>query len=167
MVEVEFDCVNMEFKLEEIVKDQVEDYLKYVFLFFVGVGFKVDVICSMVVGFEFGMAMVFFDYLDGISEVGNFVILDWLFMGVFIVIFWLLFKDQDKDGIVDEEDNCLKIKGNWLVFGCLDEDGDGVEDFEDFCLGEFGLCSFNGCLDMDFDGIVDWEDWCFNIQGSK
>lgn len=165
--EAEFDRANTEFKSEEIAKDQAEDYPKHAFLLPVGVGLKADVTRSMVVGFEFGTATAFSDYLDGISEAGNPATPDWLPTGALTVTFRLLPKDQDKDGIADEEDNCPKIKGNWSAFGCPDEDGDGVEDLEDLCLGEPGPRSLNGCPDTDLDGIADREDRCPNTKGSK
>jgi hypothetical protein len=121
----------------------------------------------MVIGFEFSTATAFTDHLDGISEAGNPATPDWLPSGALTVTFRLLPKDQDRDGIADEEDHCPKIKGNWSAFGCPDEDGDGVEDLEDLCLGEPGPRSLNGCPDTDLDGIADREDRCLNIKGSK
>lgn len=164
--EAKFDRANTEFNSEGIAKDQAQSYPKHSFLLPVGVGLKADVTRSMVVGFEFSTATAFSDHLDGISEAGNPATPDWLPSGALTVAFRLFPKDQDKDGIADDEDNCPKIKGNWSAFGCPDEDGDGVEDLEDLCLGEPGPRSLNGCPDTDLDGIADREDRCPDTKGS-
>jgi len=162
-----FDRANTEFQAEEIAQDRAEVYPKNSFLLPVGVGLKADVTRSMVVGFELSTATAFTDLLDGISQAGNPSTPDWLPAGAFTVTFRILPKDQDRDGIADEEDNCPRIKGNWSALGCPDEDGDGVEDLEDLCLGEAGPRSLNGCPDTDLDGIADREDRCPNTRGTK
>lgn len=161
-----FDRGDTAFRGEGIESDQSQSYPKTSFMIPVGVGIKADVTRSMAVGFEFSTAAAFTDLLDGISEAGNPATNDWMPAGALTLTFRLLPKDQDKDGIADDEDHCPQIKGNWSAFGCPDEDGDGVEDLEDLCLGEPGLPKLNGCPDSDGDGIADREDQCPNLFGS-
>jgi len=79
-------------------------------------------------------------------------------------------KDKDKDGVVDEMDNCPNEKGLAEYNGCpppLDTDGDGVADAIDACPQVAGLQSFKGCPDTDNDGVVDSEDKCPEVKGTK
>ncbi|MEQ8705193.1 MAG: DUF6089 family protein [Phaeodactylibacter sp.] len=161
-----FERANAEFKAPEVEQDRSQTYPKNSFLLPVGIGIKADVTRSMVLGFEFSTAAAFTDLLDGISQAGNPATNDWMPSAALTVTFRLLPKDQDKDGIADEEDRCPQIKGNWSALGCPDEDGDGVEDLEDLCLGEPGLPRLNGCPDSDGDGIADREDRCPKVWGS-
>lgn len=164
--EASFKRADAEFKAAEINRDRAQTYPKSSFLLPVGVGIRADLSRSMVLGFEFSTATAFSDLLDGISEAGNPATNDWMPAAALTVSFRLLQKDQDKDGIADEEDSCPQIKGDWSAYGCPDEDGDGVEDLEDLCLGEPGLPKLNGCPDTDQDGIADREDRCPQIFGN-
>jgi outer membrane protein OmpA-like peptidoglycan-associated protein len=76
--------------------------------------------------------------------------------------------DKDKDGIVDDEDDCPLEPEDKDGFqdsdGCPDpdNDGDGVLDKDDMCPLEPGPAEFKGCpgTDKDGDGIVDALDKC-------
>ena len=56
--------------------------------------------------------------------------------------------DTDFDGILDHEDNCIKIAGPIENNGCPwpDTDGDGVLDKDDHCIDIPGLKSNHGCM---------------------
>ncbi|HLU94149.1 MAG TPA: thrombospondin type 3 repeat-containing protein, partial [Membranihabitans sp.] len=41
--------------------------------------------------------------------------------------------DIDKDGVIDEEDDCPEIPGLAQYNGCPDTDGDGIPDHKDLC----------------------------------
>jgi 1A family penicillin-binding protein len=81
-------------------------------------------------------------------------------------------KDADKDGVIDEDDECADTPANTEVDaqGCpvedetpLDTDGDGVPDLTDNCADtdEGAPVDANGCaVDTDNDGIPDTEDEC-------
>lgn len=102
--------------------------------------------------------------------------------------------DLDGDGVTDEVDECIKIKGPWQFKGCPDTDGDsipdksdlcpeihgklslrgcpdtdddGITDLKDSCPTVFGVAEFNGCPDTDLDGVPDTEDYCPNKLGLK
>jgi len=74
-------------------------------------------------------------------------------------------KDTDKDGIVDDKDECPETPGLAQFNGCPDSDGDGIADKDDDCPNVPGLAQFNGCPDSDGDGIVDGNDKCPNTPG--
>lgn len=163
----DFTQRNGEHRQAEIAADQAQAYPKSGFLMTVGGGLKADLSRRTVVGLEIRNATAFSDLIDGISQAGNPEAPDWMPAAQLTVTFRLLPKDQDKDGIADEDDACPQVRGNWSAFGCPDEDGDGVEDLEDLCLGEPGLPRLNGCPDRDFDGIADREDRCPDQPGSE
>lgn len=83
-------------------------------------------------------------------------------------------QDSDKDGIMNNEDNCPKqaedVDGYQDADGCpdLDNDSDGKPDSTDKCPGEAedddGFADDDGCPDPDNDkdGIVDEKDKCPN-----
>ena len=75
--------------------------------------------------------------------------------------------DTDKDGVVDDLDECPDMPGPASKNGCpiQDEDKDGIEDFEDECPAVAGLKVLGGCPDTDGDGIKDSEDACPDIAG--
>lgn len=76
-------------------------------------------------------------------------------------------KDRDRDGIPDNEDNCLTRKGAAITKGCPDKDGDGVADKDDECPDATGLLKYHGCPipDTDKDGVNDEKDKCLFIAG--
>lgn len=76
-------------------------------------------------------------------------------------------KDRDKDGIVDEKDECPDIKGLKNLNGCPDKDGDGIADQKDECPDVPGLAVFKGCPDTDEDGIPDHLDDCPTEKGPE
>lgn len=75
--------------------------------------------------------------------------------------------DTDKDGVVDDLDDCPNMPGPASKNGCpiQDRDKDGIEDFEDDCPELAGLKELGGCPDADGDGIKDSEDACPNLAG--
>lgn len=76
-------------------------------------------------------------------------------------------KDSDKDGVLDDDDECPEVFGLKEFNGCPDTDGDGVKDEDDECPKVPGPVEFNGCPDTDGDGVVDIKDACPKIQGTK
>lgn len=81
--------------------------------------------------------------------------------------------DTDKDGVVDNDDQCPNEKGQVECSGCpcpppppcpgdSDSDRDGICDSEDKCPSEFGTKKYNGCKipDTDGDGFNDEIDKC-------
>jgi len=76
-------------------------------------------------------------------------------------------KDRDKDGILDNDDQCPDEPGTAATQGCPDSDADGVADKDDKCPGIKGLVKYNGCPvpDTDGDGINDEEDKCPDVKG--
>ncbi len=73
--------------------------------------------------------------------------------------------DIDKDGVIDEEDDCPEIPGLAQYNGCPDTDGDGIPDHKDLCPDIAGSASGQGCPDSDGDGVIDPEDECPNLPG--
>ncbi|XOD67082.1 MAG: OmpA family protein [Flavobacteriales bacterium Tduv] len=78
-------------------------------------------------------------------------------------------KDRDKDGISDDEDQCLNIPGLKQFKGCPDTDGDGVPQHKDKCPNIAGPKENNGCpyKDTDRDGVPDKNDACPKVPGLK
>ncbi len=78
-------------------------------------------------------------------------------------------KDKDKDGVLDDKDNCPTEQGPAITNGCPDKDGDGVADKDDKCPDTKGLVKYNGCpvTDKDLDGVNDDEDNCPDVAGLK
>lgn len=78
--------------------------------------------------------------------------------------------DSDGDGVPDDLDQCVNIKGNKANKGCPwpDRDGDGVPDYKDKCPDQNGT-SANGCnpddTDRDGDGVPDSKDKCPDSPG--
>lgn len=83
--------------------------------------------------------------------------------------------DSDKDGVVDNDDQCPNEKGQAECSGCpcppppacpgdSDSDRDGICDSEDKCPNEFGTKKYGGCKipDSDGDGYNDEIDKCSN-----
>ena len=79
--------------------------------------------------------------------------------------------DNDKDGIINSEDECPDEYGVKENNGCpsLDSDGDGVLNTEDNCPDEAGDSDNKGCPweDDDGDGVLDRDDDCPNEPGDK
>lgn len=73
-------------------------------------------------------------------------------------------KDQDGDGVSDQNDLCPNTYGT-SFWGCPDSDGDGLEDNEDACPDIPGIRALNGCPDSDGDGISDPRDQCPDKPG--
>jgi len=76
-------------------------------------------------------------------------------------------KDSDKDGVLDDDDECPEVFGLKEFKGCPDTDEDGVKDKDDLCPKVAGPVEFNGCPDTDGDGVVDIKDECPKIPGTK
>jgi len=77
--------------------------------------------------------------------------------------------DNDKDGIINSEDECPDEFGVKENNGCpsLDRDGDGILNDEDNCPDEIGDLDNKGCPweDDDGDGVLDRDDNCPNEPG--
>ncbi len=77
-------------------------------------------------------------------------------------------EDEDKDGISDENDQCLHTPQGVEVdeHGCaLDDDNDGIANMYDECPNtQVGVeVNSKGCaLDSDNDGVIDSDDRCPN-----
>lgn len=78
-------------------------------------------------------------------------------------------RDTDKDGILDEQDDCPLQPGTAAWHGCPppDTDHDGVDDEHDSCPTVPGLARYHGCPipDTDHDGIDDEHDSCPTVAG--
>ncbi|MBP6334623.1 MAG: OmpA family protein [Bacteroidia bacterium] len=61
--------------------------------------------------------------------------------------------DNDKDGIINEEDSCKDISGSLALKGCPDTDGDGVADNVDLCPKVVGTVANKGCPEMTKEEI--------------
>ncbi len=70
--------------------------------------------------------------------------------------------DRDKDGILDQDDECPDTPGLVEFHGCPDTDGDGLEDRLDDCVTTPGPLENVGCprLDSDGDGWLDEDEEC-------
>jgi hypothetical protein len=88
--------------------------------------------------------------------------------------------DDDKDGVLNNVDNCPKQYGSKKNSGCpettiTDRDNDGITDDKDSCPDISGPLSNKGCpkepvppvKDSDGDGIPDNQDNCPYEKGSK
>jgi len=73
--------------------------------------------------------------------------------------------DRDKDGIIDSKDKCPDKKGPRSTGGCPDRDRDGIIDSRDKCPDKRGPLATKGCPDKDKDGIIDKEDKCPDQAG--
>ncbi len=77
--------------------------------------------------------------------------------------------DADADGIADIDDKCPGTKAGYKVDGngcTLDNDKDGVVNEEDVCPELAGVLVFKGCPDTDGDGVSDNNDLCPAIKGT-
>ena len=77
--------------------------------------------------------------------------------------------DGDKDGVADIDDKCLDTKAGYKVdaTGCsLDDDKDGLVNEEDLCPQVAGPVALKGCPDTDGDGVPDNIDRCPTVKGT-
>ncbi len=77
--------------------------------------------------------------------------------------------DTDGDNVVDIDDNCPGTIAGYIVdmAGCpLDNDKDGIVNEEDTCPDHAGALAFNGCPDGDSDGVADNKDRCPTMKGT-
>ncbi|MFM7080193.1 MAG: hypothetical protein ACKOYC_10445, partial [Bacteroidota bacterium] len=56
-----------------------------------------------------------------------------------------ILNDMDLDGVIDDNDECKKLKGVIALAGCPDSDGDGIADKNDECPLVFGTQQNGGC----------------------
>ncbi|MFT7583564.1 MAG: OOP family OmpA-OmpF porin [Myxococcota bacterium] len=68
--------------------------------------------------------------------------------------------DEDRDGIIDDDDLCPEVPGSVTAKGCPDADGDGIKDGDDKCPSKPGPHANMGCPDTDGDGLTDDIDEC-------
>ena len=88
--------------------------------------------------------------------------------GIEVTAITKILPDEDRDGIVNKEDVCPHIYGEYSfnpkVNGCPDADGDGLMDALDDCPGiyveKLEGASKTGCPDSDEDGFIDSLDNC-------
>ena len=173
-------------------EDRKAEYAQKKFCIPVGGGVKINLTERMLLGLEWGERFTFTDYLDGVKASGDPNDNDTYVVGGVSLSVRFGRKDQDADGIADNEDRCPTaagsralngcpdrdhdsvpddsdkcpdIPGQIRLSGCPDQDGDGVADFDDACPGTPGLRRFSGCPDRDDDGIVDNEDICPDVAG--
>jgi OmpA-OmpF porin, OOP family len=76
--------------------------------------------------------------------------------------------DSDADGVPDVDDRCQGTAAGYKVDerGCvLDNDKDGIVNEEDACPDKFGIAALKGCPDSDGDGVADNEDRCPTVKG--
>lgn len=151
--------------LERAREDKNAGFDKSLYVVPVGGGVRLDISKRSSLGVEVGIRPAFSDYLDGISLSGNPNEDDWYAFGGLSYTVQIGNQDTDRDGIVDKEDRCPRVKGVVISGGCPDQDGDGVEDLEDVCPEIYGKLELNGCPDTDDDGIADADDLCPLIAG--
>lgn len=162
---VNFDNNSLVSLADRILLDKNHDGKNIHLVIPFGGGLKLDLNRRVQIGIEVGLRPTFSDYIDGISEAANPDKNDWYVFGGVSLGVELGDRDQDDDGISDEEDLCPEVKGLTTMLGCPDSDEDGVADHEDLCPETKGLKHFSGCPDRDQDGITDLEDDCPTIAG--
>lgn len=77
--------------------------------------------------------------------------------------------DADGDNVADGDDKCPGTKTGYIVdaTGCpLDNDKDGLVNEEDACPDKAGTTALKGCPDSDGDGVADNEDRCPEVKGT-
>ncbi|MFM9028284.1 MAG: OmpA family protein [Bacteroidota bacterium] len=72
-------------------------------------------------------------------------------------------KDDDKDGLVNEEDECPEEKGTAISRGCPDRDGDGIADKSDKCPDVKGIVANKGCPEVAVGVVNELEKVADNI----
>ena len=79
--------------------------------------------------------------------------------------------DNDGDGILNPDDECIDVPGVSAYNGCPipDTDGDGILDPDDKCVDVPGVAEYDGCPipDTDGDGILDPDDKCVDKPENK
>lgn len=131
----------------------------------IGAGLKFDLAEKWTLNVEAGYRILFSDYIDGVSKLGNPDNNDsYAYAGVMIGYRIPVVFDADGDGVNDSDDLCPMQKGSKRTKGCPDSDGDGVTDNEDKCPTEKG--KVKGCPDADADGVADKEDKCPTEKGT-
>jgi outer membrane protein OmpA-like peptidoglycan-associated protein len=131
-----------------------------------GVGIRYYLSPKTSLGLDFSVRLTSDDLIDGVSQSGNPRKDDsYGFMGLTLNVGFGK-KDQDKDGIADQDDLCPTEAGPESTGGCPDTDGDGIADKDDACPTEAGLANLAGCPDADGDGVADGKDECPNEAGS-
>jgi hypothetical protein len=91
-----------------------------------------------------------------------FTFLSILLISVFLQFYGCdIFSDSDRDGIPDEEDNCVDVANP----GQLDGDADGYGDACDNC-PMVTYRSFSDQRDSDSDGVGDLCDNCINVENA-
>lgn len=92
-------------------------------------------------------------------------------IGLKIPLFQAKSKDQDGDGVLDNDDKCYDVAGPSENNGCPwpDADSDGIIDVQDKCPEIAGPTENKGCPydDFDKDGTLDKDDNCINVAGPK
>lgn len=77
--------------------------------------------------------------------------------------------DMDQDKVADSDDKCPGTKAGYSVdtTGCpLDNDKDGVLNEDDLCVDSAGSAALKGCPDTDGDGVANNDDRCPAVAGS-
>lgn len=64
------------------------------------------------------------------------------------------FLDTDCDGVLDKDDECPEIEGNFGFSGCPDEDEDGLPDKDDNCPAEAGTLENQGCPELSEEAVA-------------
>ena len=67
--------------------------------------------------------------------------------------------DDDRDGVINEEDECPGQMGDFTADGCLDNDLDGIGDAEDKCDFIYGVAGNSGCPPDYFLSNVNVTAW--------
>jgi outer membrane protein OmpA-like peptidoglycan-associated protein len=160
-----FDLNQLELIEARIREDRTAEYSTTRLSIPFGAGIKLNATDRLSLGLEMGWHTAMTDYLDGISIAGDPTNNDWVFHGGATVAFRWGPTDMDKDGIVDQLDECPNIPGSDYLSGCPDMDADLVADHLDKCPTEAGSAQLDGCPDSDKDGIADAEDNCPNVPG--
>ena len=62
--------------------------------------------------------------------------------------------DNDKDGVMNDEDRCPDIYGPVSLKGCPDSDGDGIADLDDRCPNAKGTMENKGCPEIAKQDVV-------------
>lgn len=175
--------------LTNIQEDIKANTTRFNMAFPFGGGVRVALNAQATIGFESFVRPVFTDYLDGVSKAANPAGNDWFFTGALSfaysfgreksknIIALAAAKgaltprpvtgenDRDRDGVLDDRDECPDDPGTRGTGGCPDSDRDGIADIKDLCPDIAGTLSLQGCPDTDGDGLADKDDKCPNTAG--
>lgn len=181
--------VNPVVPLDRIQEDIKGNTTRFNMAFPFGGGVRVALNAQVTLGFETFVRPVFTDYLDGVSQAGNPSGNDWFFTGGLSfsysfgreksknIIALAAAKgaltprpiasedDRDRDGVLDDRDECPDDPGTRGTGGCPDSDRDGIADIKDSCPDIAGPILLHGCPDSDGDGLADKDDKCPHIAG--